>query len=206
MGEGMIEVIDRRYLPFSAEQLGQHFQSDGRDRHVEYYQKSAQRYHQFLQSHPNRAGVPLREAAFACQIEKDERFWTATALMSLYNSPARTDHFIALLSSAFGDRPPLRDFASWEGCLTGDLRLILECVLPSPPSYLAWLRDHWEQRQFVPYVLKAADRARPTPLEGPTHVDALLINKDNGFAVLIEAKALSDVSVPSLKWLYNERP
>lgn len=33
-----------------------------------------------------------------------------------------------------------------------------------------------------------------TDFEGATHVDALLLNATNGFAVLVEAKVLSDVS------------
>jgi hypothetical protein len=31
-------------------------------------------------------------------------------------------------------------------------------------------------------------------LEGPTHCDALLVNAENGFAIIVEAKVLSDIS------------
>lgn len=37
-------------------------------------------------------------------------------------------------------------------------------------------------------------RNHARPLEGPTHVDAMFLNVTNGFAWLIEAKVLSDVS------------
>jgi len=190
----MTGILDQCYLPFTPEQLGKHFQSDLRDRHVEYYRQSADRYHEFLRSHPDRAGVSLQDAAFRCQIEKDERFWTATALMSLYHSRTASDRFTSLLSRAFGDRPPLREFGSWTDCFAGRLHLVLECVLPPPDAYVSWLPGHLAEQHFIPYVLYAAKRDSRRQLEGPTHVDALLLNEDNGFSVLVEAKVLSDAS------------
>jgi len=60
------------------------------------------------------------------------------------------------------------------------------------------LRENFSQRQIVSYVLDAAHRrgtdAVRKGLEGPTQVDAILLNADNGFAVLFEAKVLSDIS------------
>jgi hypothetical protein len=47
---------------------------------------------------------------------------------------------------------------------------------------------------LIPYVLDAAASAGNRGLEGPTHVDALLLNEDNGFAVIVEAKVISDIS------------
>jgi hypothetical protein len=43
-------------------------------------------------------------------------------------------------------------------------------------------------------VLRAAARAGNRDFEGATHVDALLLNASTGFAVLVEAKVLSDIS------------
>lgn len=43
-------------------------------------------------------------------------------------------------------------------------------------------------------MLRAATRAGNRDFEGATHVDALLLNASNGFALLVEAKVLSDVS------------
>jgi len=65
-------------------------------------------------------------------------------------------------------------------------------------TYKRWLGENPSRRQIVPYVLDAAYRrgtdAVRKGLEGPTQVDAILLNADNGFAVLFEAKVLSDIS------------
>jgi hypothetical protein len=45
---------------------------------------------------------------------------------------------------------------------------------------------------LIPYVLDSNNGHKD--LEGATNVDAMLINPDNGFAVVIEAKVLSDIS------------
>ncbi len=84
-------------------------------------------------------------------------------------------------------------------CLTGTLHLYFEHQLPSPAAYKSWLGEHLFERSLVPYVRDAAYRRnsskKRTGLEGPTHVDAVLINESNGFAVLFEVKVLSDTSV-----------
>jgi hypothetical protein len=67
-------------------------------------------------------------------------------------------------------------------------------VTPSPQIYVEWLRSNLNHRQKIPYVLDAAARKNARPIEGPTHVDAMFMNMTNGFAWLIEAKVLSDVS------------
>jgi hypothetical protein len=58
--------------------------------------------------------------------------------------------------------------------------------------YKQWLRAHLRERHLIPYVLRSDNGIKN--LEGPTNVDALLLNASNGFAVVIEAKVLSDVS------------
>jgi hypothetical protein len=68
----------------------------------------------------------------------------------------------------------------------------LEARLPSPRVYKTWLARHLRERNLIPHVLSAAAR-RGTNFEGPTHVDVLLLNEDTGFAILVEAKVLSDV-------------
>jgi hypothetical protein len=136
----------------------------------------------------------LTKARTPRQIEKDERFWTVTALKSLFDDPGRDSMLIELLTGVYGDAPPLQGLADWQKCLSGDLRLYFEACLPSPPDYVEWLRSHLEERQIVPYVRDAALRKSARTLEGATHVDALLLNVSNGFAWLIEAKVLSDIS------------
>jgi hypothetical protein len=49
-------------------------------------------------------------------------------------------------------------------------------------------------RNLIPYVLRAASGNSNREFEGATHVDALLLNPRNGFALLVEAKVLSDIS------------
>jgi hypothetical protein len=72
-------------------------------------------------------------------MEKDERFWLATALMSLYyadDGSGRGERFARLLERA-GLRPP-PGFPSWEDALAGALDLFFEVNLPSPGSATIW--------------------------------------------------------------------
>ena len=186
-------IIDKTYLPFTDNDLKQHFLKDA-DGHLAYYQKSAERYHQFIAKNSKLIGIPLSQSKFARQIEKDERFWVATAMKRLYDSPLRQNALIQLLSKTYGDRPSLKSIHSWNECVSGDLQLFFEVQIPSPSSYVSWLRKNINTRQLIPYVLDAAKRDNARTLEGPTHVDAVLFNCDNGFALFIEAKVLSDVS------------
>jgi len=72
--------------------------------------------------------------------------------------------------------------------------LYFEAQCPSPTSYTDWLSANVRNRHLIPYVFDAANRTSARPLEGPTHVDAILVNATNGFGVLIEAKVLADSS------------
>ncbi len=189
----MSSVIDETYLPFTGDELHQHFIVDVEGQ-IAYYRKSAERYHQFLAEYPDTAGIPITKAKSPRQIEKDERFWTVATLKRVFDDPSRDEFLTALLTEMFGEVPPLPGLTSWRDCLAGGLRLYFEACLPSPPSYVAWLRENLPSQQIVPYVLDAARRESARTLEGATHVDALFVNPSNGFAWLIEAKVLSDVS------------
>jgi len=193
----MPEVIDKTYLPFTVDQLLRHFTGDdeeGKRKQVEYYVKSAERYHQFMSPRASMKGVSVTESKLPRQIEKDERFWTVTALKTVYEDKHRTALLENLLSQTYGKVPPLIGISTWKECLTGNLKLYFEACLPSPRLYVNWLASNLKERQMIPYVQDAADSHSPRRLEGPTHVDALLVNLQNGFAWLIEAKVLSDVS------------
>jgi len=118
--------------------------------------------------------------------------------MTYFHRADRAERLGEMMSKCFGDVPPLTGVASWNKCFRGGLRLYFEVNLPSPPTYKRWLGENLSRRQIVPYVLDAGYR-RGTDvvrkgLEGPTRVDAILLNEDNGFAVLFEAKALADIS------------
>jgi len=189
----MKNMIDKKYLPFSADELKPHFIADV-DGQIDYYRKSACRYHEFMVNHPKTVGIPLKEAKTPRQIEKDERFWTITATKNVFDHQSRNNMLTQLLVKTFGSKPPIPGLHSWEECWDGELRLYFEACLPSAESYVEWLRSNLHRRQMIPYVLDAAAREEARTLEGATHVDAMFLNVTNGFAWLIEAKVLSDVS------------
>ncbi len=195
----MNEVLDGTYLPFTETQLLNHFtkvkyrgECVRNEKHLSYYKNSIQRYHQYLADTPDRKGRPLTEMKGPCQIEKDERFWVASCMMTMFYDERRLQMLQKLFTEVFGGTPPLVGLDSWRECLDGDLELFFEATLPSPPSYKNWLQKNVNERQFIPYVLHAAHKK--SHLEGPTHLDAMLINPHNGFAVIVEAKVLSDIS------------
>lgn len=191
------QVLHPTYLPFTSEMLLEHFAPvTGKapdDRHLHYFQDSLLRLADHLALAEK--GEPTHpQIRIGRQLEKDERFWTVTALMSLYHRPqgegAQARAFADLLQLAHL-RPP-EDFADWASALAGNLKLYFEVNLPSPPGYGKWLASHLEERVLIPYVREAADKA--TRLEGTTKADAMLLAPDTGVAVIFEAKVLSDVS------------
>ncbi|MCF7939847.1 MAG: hypothetical protein K9L68_14740 [Spirochaetales bacterium] len=186
-------IIDKKYLPFTAKQLRPHFNGNV-DKQIEYYLKSAKQYHDFFEAHSETAGIPLTQAKQPRQIEKDERFWTVTATKNIFDHPSRKSMLTNILIKTFGTNPPFSGFSSWGECMEGELRLYFEACLSSAKSYVHWLHENLEMRQKIPYVLDAAARDNARTLEGATHVDAMFINGSNGFAWLIEAKVLSDIS------------
>jgi hypothetical protein len=202
----MVGLIDPEYLPFSRDQLSEHFapvvhSRSGQDpeRHTRPYEESAQAYRRFLSEHPIRDGIPMSAARKPCQIEKDERFWVASGLMAAYYGSGRGQAFSDLLGGAFGTRcPPMADFEDWNECITDDVHLFFEVNLPAPRAYKEWLQKGPDERQLVPYVRHAARSAASDQikrnLEGPTHVDAMLVDPNTEVAVLFEAKVLSDIS------------
>lgn len=194
----MDEVLDSKYLPFTKKQLLNHFTKvkyrgcTRNERHLNYYNNSISKYHKYL-SNTHKKGEPLSEMKIPCQIEKDERFWTASCMMTMFYDDLRQQMLTELFTKAYGSTPPITGLSSWEDCLKGDLALFFEANLPSPTLYNEWLNQNLEQKHFIPHILKSADGKRK--LEGATYVDALIINPRNGFAVVVEAKVLSDISI-----------
>jgi hypothetical protein len=176
------------YLPFSEAAVREHFTGD-KERQAAYFRRSAENYMRFLTSGVTERSVSPR---VALQIEKDERFWTASALMALVNHPPEV--LVAVLTAAFGPTPPLRGFETWEQCVEGGVELILEAALPSPKAYGEWLRANISARHVIPHVLSGASERGARTLEGATHVDGVFVSKATGFALFIEAKVLSDIS------------
>jgi DNA-binding NarL/FixJ family response regulator len=194
------DVLHPVYLPFTEDQLKSHFVDvktggecvDTVDRHVQYFKRSIQKYEEYLSKNPDRTRKPISELRGPCQIEKDERFWVASSLMTVFYSRKRTSQCIELLKRAYGEIPPTKDSTSWEDCVNGKLHLFFECNLPSPVIYKEWLCENQRDRHIIPYVHDSAVEKKS--LEGPTNVDALLLNSTTGFAVVMEAKVLSDIS------------
>ena len=125
-------------------------------------------------------------------MEKDERFWVAATLMRLFHTPNRVALLAETLRECLGDTPP-DSLPSWEAALGQEQFLYFEASLPSPESYRKQLAPQLGERVLVPYLREAA-RQRGEKLEGATKADALLICPDTGFAVIFEAKVVSDIS------------
>jgi len=135
-----------------------------------------------------------------CQIQKDERFWIVNTLLNIFYSKNRTNKLCKLFERAFGKKvPDSIKIDSWEECINSDnLKLFFEVDLPSPKKYKEELcslckKEKTEEHQIIPFILASAEGKKT--LEGSTQVDALILNPDNGFNVLIEAKVLSDISI-----------
>ena len=196
--------LDDTYMPFTEAQLRMHFAKIGKseiltdEKHFERYLGSLERY-QEAQKKMETRGSPITEMRKPFQIQKDELFWTAGTLMTIFhsNERARVAQFSDLLKKAFGDTPPLQGSTTWEDLLSGNLHLFFEANLPSPVTYKEWLQKNLPKFQMIPYVIDSAlskkDGSVKPGLEGATNVDSLLIN-ENGFAVLFESKVLSDIS------------
>ncbi len=165
--------------------------SDSSRKHIQYYKKSLANYVD-CPPREERKGKSLKFARKPCQVEKDEKFWTASCLMTVFYAKNRIHEFAQLLQSAYGNKPPLKGISSWHDCLKGELHLFFETNLPSPALYKEWLRENLHEQQFIPYIFDS-DNGKKN-LEGPTNVDAILLNEKNGFSVIIEAKVLSDIS------------
>jgi hypothetical protein len=191
-------LIHPLYLPFTERQLLGHFAPvagdvapENAERHLAYYRESVRRLATFEAGpQPSRKDVRALTRR-ARQIEKDERFWVVAALMGVFHAQDRVERLTALLAEALGPLPPVQGLATWQDALAGELHLFFEVNLPSPLTYRRWLSQHISTRALIPHVREAAAGSGER-LEGPTHVDALLLSQTTGFAVLFEAKVLSD--------------
>ena len=194
---GADPVIDEVYLPFSSSELAGHFapvKTRGEPgRHLAYYLASAKAAAEFrLQPAAGSLAEARRARVRGRQMEKDERFWVAAALMSLFHADGK-DPLVRLLSGCLGEMPPFEGVSRWDEALGAKPELYFEVSLPSPPSYQRHLVQQLDERVIVPYLREAARRPG-TRLEGATKVDALLLAPDTGFAVLFDAKVLADIS------------
>ena len=200
----MSEILHEIYLPFTKEQIREHFAPVGThptdpDVCLHHYCQSVTAAREW-ERHPV-SGTPAEIAKakkYALQIQKDERFWIARALMSHFHVQNRVHAFAGMLGSCLGTVPPVERLSSWEQAL-GDgeqLKLYFEVSLPTPPGYRGHLVGHLGERVLIPHVLESAWRtaAAGHALEGATKADAVLIAPETGFAVLFEAKVLADAS------------
>jgi len=194
-----------KYLPFSKEELLLHFAPVGKkcepnENQLNDYIRSIENYEKYKKNNNNILGKLLREIKGPCQIQKDERFWTVNTLMNIYYSSNRFNELCKLSEKAFGEKVPSSiGINNWEDCFnTEDLKLYFEVDLPSPTIYKnnlysLYKEDKIQEHQIIPFIIASAHEKKT--LEGSTQVDALILNPDNGFNVLIEAKVLSDISI-----------
>jgi hypothetical protein len=127
-------------------------------------------------------------------MQKDERFWVATALMSLYRSENRVDLFARLFSRGLPGGSPVD--GSWHELLgqPEDLKLYFEVNFPAPAAYRDLLRENAESVVLLPWLRELVRSRSGTRLEGQTKADAVLVNGATAFAAGFQAKVLSDTS------------
>lgn len=197
------DKMQKKYLPFKEDILIKHFAPLGKNKkanrnHLKYYLRSIEKYEDYKSD--NILGKPLHKTKGPCQIQKDERFWTVNTLLNIFYSKNRVNELCVLFEKAFGRKVPISiEVNSWEKCFSSDnLKLYFEVDLPSPISYKDYLcplyeKGNIQEHQIIPFIIASAHGKKT--LEGSTQVDALIVNPDNGFNVLIEAKVLSDISI-----------
>lgn len=196
----MSASIEPTYLPFTPEELLPHFAEVSEaagdpERLLTHFHQGAAAYESWQETVAAAwgRGLPLpRPSAEDVQVEKDERFWVATGLLSLFHAPDRVGALSDFLTRCFGDAPPVDGLASWPEALGSEQHLFFEAHLPSPRAYQTWLRDHLEERVLTPTALRVAKRTGR--LEGSTTADAVLVAPGTGFSVVFEAKVLADAS------------
>lgn len=106
---------------------------------------------------------------------------------------ASPSQWAELMKRAFADFPPMKGLKGWEQCFEGKLSLFLEAPMPTPADYAnEWLPDNLAERNVVRYVVEAGtDKKR---LEGTSQADAVIVNEDNHFGIVFEAKVTADAS------------
>ncbi len=218
-----MEILEEIYLPFTEGDLLKHCvkvknnkgKCEKNEKFLDYYRKSLKKYKEFKQQNLQHIGLPISKVKHPCQIEKDERFWTAATFMTIFHNPHTNtlDELSKILTKAYGKVPPINAVQSWEECLEGELYLYFEANLPSSQSYKKWLQEQYSycynvSRRYadcpvhlIPYVINSSGKpyekngfVLKKTLEGASVIDALIVNPSNGFSVLIEAKVLSDIS------------
>jgi hypothetical protein len=195
------ELLHPVYLPVTRQRfVDEHFapivgDKQDRERFLRYYETSLANLKAFERA--RHTPSQLRKATVVGrQIEKDERFWVAGALLAAFrpDEGARLQTLARLLDRTFGEgAPSAAGFSTWAEALAGELRLYFEVNVPSPPAYRQWLKEHLNERVLVRYQREAAGRVGHR-LEGATKLDAVLLYETTGVAVVFEAKVLSDVS------------
>jgi len=159
----MDEKIDPIYLPFTPAQVSECLpKSSETAEYLRYYTESARRFQRHRKDGATVISAMTPEALKLAQklekqnrqIEKDERFWSATCLMSFhFGKETPQKNWAALIRKCFGYKPPHSiELRSWEECFEGKLHLVFEESLPSPEEYKRWLKTNLEgsqRRHFI---------------------------------------------------------
>ena len=184
----MTNLLHEKYLPFTEAELRQHFAhvaGAGEEmRHLAYYKASIKAEADYLAATAPQTPPAVRRGL---QMQKDERFWIAATLMTLFHSPNRLGVLGELLQRCFGPTPNLDGLSSWTEALGVEQHLFFEANLAAPKKYREWLSDHLDERVLIPYVREAAG-GKHVRFEGQTKTDAILVC-DTGFAVVFEARS-----------------
>lgn len=186
-------IIHDTYLPFSKSDLAPHFRDE---KHLDQLIDSCLRHTTFMHRYKD---LPIAmsvssEVKRERQIEKDERAWTVKSLKTAFEKRSLPK----VLEEAFSFNTEHASEIDWESLVgdPGDLELYFEVGLSSPQAYRAALRSRYEnaakELDLLPYLQEAATGR--SQLEGATRVDAVIVNRVTKFAILFEAKYLSDTS------------
>jgi hypothetical protein len=175
------ELLNEPFLPYTADELLPHFVN---------YDAEGENPEKYLTKWRERiAKAPSKDPDW---LERDETFWTANALMAIYQKADCADRWRVIMSKLFGPIPPTTKRLEWSDLVRPDLRLFFEVGLPSPLPYRSWLSNHLDDRQVLAKRREMAN-SKAESLEGRTHLDALLLSPTSGFALHFEAKVLSDI-------------
>ena len=151
------------YLPFTEADLQKCYAPDAAapdGRHLHYFTKSLQRLSEYESALD--AQIPsLTPTHLARQLEKDERFWVVTALMSLFHQPedARTQAFADLFGRT--NLPVPSGHPSWNSHARRLGRLFGREALVDRPRWRTHIRDLGVYRFPFHHATYGDDLPRP---------------------------------------------
>lgn len=197
------EKLHHKYLPFDRATMLRHFATVGTDtrsadKKLEYYTEKLKILSDWEAG--LLPGATSKERAKSkrqgMQIEKNERFWIVTALLSVFYDGQDRSKLTDILRSCLGEDPPIDGISEWGEALGSEQFLYFEVSLPTPASFQPVAARRIDERVIITNKRETAKELsnKGRNLEGKSVIDALLISPETGFSVLFEGKVTSDIS------------